>query len=716
MAAETKLLKLGRYQIQEVLGQGAMAIVYRAVDPRIDRIVAIKALNIHSGLSDEQARQFRERFIYEAKLAGRLMHPNIVAIYDAEEDGDASYIAMEYVDGKTLEEIILKSIEYTAAEKMNIIIQICDGLNYAHQHGIIHRDIKPGNIIITQEGRPKITDFGIAKAAASSTTVLGTILGTPGYMSPEQITGKPVDHRTDIFSLGTVFYEFLTGEKAFPGKNLTEILYRVVNESPVPPVIVNPELQNGLNDVILKALSKSPDDRFKSIGELEEILKQIKSNRTVALSRTRFVLKASEDIILHSLLGRFYGWLGNRIFSMISFGWAVVATIFCLILLFNKSDDESRLARALSEEKPASLTMSLNVPDASVMIDRQPYDFNGAVLKIDSIDVGEHHIYISRENYLPYETAVIFGKGEAKYIDARLKLLPVDIPPGVDSSFISAQSVPAMARIETSYGKFLGYTPIDSLIFPAGKYTLIFSMDDHVTKRRDVALFKNRLTRTELLLEKLRGVVSLKKVHPPDAFLYLEGRRYAKMGWENKYSLEVGEKTITLKADGYEDLSKSVVVKTDEPIELTDSLKATYGSVLIMSNPSGADIFLDELTESSGKTPLRIETLLARTHKIRAVYRNEKRIQHMNVVKNDTSEATIVFSAPNGFLEMVTDPPGAQIYLNTVRDGGQQTPSLKEVKPGFYKVRLTHPEFKKFYEITVRVKAEQTTRIQYKFE
>ena len=199
MAPETKMIKLGRYQIEEVLGQGAMAIVYKAVDPRIDRTVAIKALNIHSGLSEEQAKQFRERFIYEAKLAGRLMHPNIVAVYDAEEDGDTSYIAMEFVNGKTLEEIILKSVEYTAAQKMDIIIQICDGLNYAHHHGIIHRDIKPGNIIITQEGRPKITDFGIAKAAASSTTVLGTILGTPGYMSPEQITGKPVDHRTDIF-------------------------------------------------------------------------------------------------------------------------------------------------------------------------------------------------------------------------------------------------------------------------------------------------------------------------------------------------------------------------------------------------------------------------------------------------------------------------------------------------------------------------------------
>lgn len=250
-------------------------------------------------------------------MAGRLMHPNIVAVYDAEEDGDISYIAMEFVNGKTLEEIILKSVEYTPAQKMDIIIQISDGLNYAHQHGIIHRDIKPGNIIITQEGKPKITDFGIAKAAASSTTVLGTILGTPGYMSPEQITGKPVDHRTDIFSLGTVFYEFLTGEKAFPGKNLTEILYRVVNESPIPPAIVNPGLQNGLNEVILKTLSKNPADRFQSIGEMEGVLKEIKANRTVTMSRTKYLLQSGEDIIMRSFLGRFYGW-----FATGSFPWS----------------------------------------------------------------------------------------------------------------------------------------------------------------------------------------------------------------------------------------------------------------------------------------------------------------------------------------------------------------------------------------------------------
>lgn len=391
-----------------------------------------------------------------------------------------------------------------------------------------------------------------------------------------------------------------------------------------------------------------------------------------------------------------------------------MATILSLILLFSRNESESRLARALSEERPASLNMKINVPDATVIIDRQPYDIKGSLLRIDSLDVGEHYIYISRENYLPYETAVIFGKGEAKYIDVRLKLLPVEIPSGVDSSFMSLNSVPPMARVETSYGKFVGYTPIDSLIFPSGKYTLIFSMEDHVTKRRDVALSKNRLTRTELSLEKLRGIVSLQKVYPPEAVLYQDGRRIGKISRENKYSVEVGEKNLTLRADGYEDLVKIVQVKADETIEFTDSLKATYGSVLIKSNPSGADIFLDEQTETAGQTPILLNQLLASTHKVRAIYRNEKRIQNVKIAANDTAEAMIVFSAPNGFLELITDPPGAEIYVNTVRDGDQQTPVLKEVKPGFYKVRLSHPKFKKFYEITVRVRAEQTAKINYK--
>lgn len=716
MTVESKLVKLGRYQIEDVLGQGAMAIVYKAVDPRIDRAVAIKALNIHSGLSEEQAKQFRERFIYEAKLSGKLMHPNIVAIYDAEEDQGISYIAMEFVNGKTLEEIILKSIEYTSAQKLDIIIQICNGLSYAHKHGIIHRDIKPGNIILTEDGHPKITDFGIAKAVASSTTVMGTILGTPGYMSPEQITGKSVDHRTDIFSLGTVFYEFLTGEKAFPGKNLTEILYRVVNENPIPPAIVNPGLQNGLNEVILKSLSKNADDRFQSIGELEEVLKHIKANRTVAMSRTRLILRSSEQIILQTFLGRFYELFGNRIFSMISFVWALIATIICLVLIFSKPESESKLVKSLTGERPASLTLKINVPDAKVKIDKQKFDMTGPMLQIDSMGVGEHHFFLSRENYSPYETAVIFGKGEAKIIDARLQLQPVEIPPGVDTSYISVTSVPSMVRVETSYGKFLGYTPIDSLIFPAGKYTFIFSMKDHQNKRRDVSLRKNKLTRTEFALEKLRGTVSLKKVYPENTFLYVDGKRSIRNYKENKYSLEVGEKIVTLKADGYEDLFKVIAVKSDETIELNDSLKATYGTVFIKSNPSGAEVYLDDRSLSEGKTPLYIDRLLASTHKIKALYKNEKRFQNVKVAKNDTTEATVVFSYPNGFLELTSDPPGAEIHLNTVKESAQQTPVMKETKPGFYKVRLTHPKHQKFYEITIRVKPEQTTKVFHKFE
>ena len=716
MATEIKLEKLGRYQIEEVLGQGAMAIVYKAVDPRIDRTVAIKALNIHSGLSEEQAKQFRERFIYEAKLAGKLMHPNIVAIYDAEEDDGISYIAMEFVNGKSLEEIILNAVEYSAAQKLDILIQICEGLSYAHKHGIIHRDIKPGNIIVTQDGRPKITDFGIAKAVASTTTVMGTILGTPGYMSPEQITGKSVDRRSDIFSLGTVFYEFLTGEKPFPGKNLTEILYRVVNENPIPPAIVNPGLQNGLNEVILKSLAKNADERFQSIGELEEVLKHIKANRTVALSRTKLILQSGEQIILQTIFGRFYEWFGNRIFSMVSFFWALIATMMCLILIFTGSDGESKLAKSLSEEKPASLTMRLNVPDATVLIDEQQYDMTGSVLRIDSIGVGERRIYITRENYQPYETAVIFGKGESKNLDAHLKLLPVEIPSGVDTSYISIVSVPVMVRVETSYGKFLGYTPIDSLIFPAGKYTLIFSREDYLNRRKDVSLIKNRITRTDLTLEKMRGFVSLEKVFPENAQLFLDGKRQNRNYKENKYSLQVGDKEITLHADGYDEWTKTVTVKADETIELTDTLKPAYGSLVIKSNPSGAEVYMDDQDEAEGKTPLQIDGLLASSHKIKAVYKNEKRTQSIKVVKNDTTESAIVFSYPNGFLELVTDPPGAEIYLNTVKEYGQQTPVLKETKPGFYKVRLVHPKFKKFYEITVRVRAQQTAKINYTFE
>jgi len=275
--------QLGRYEILSELGQGAMGVVYKAVDPLIDRTVAIKTINLN--LSKDELVDFEERFNREAKSAGRLSHPNIVTIYDVGRADHVAFMAMEYLEGRELKEIVASGEVLQPERISEIIAQVADGLAYAHEHGIVHRDIKPANIMVLRNGSVKITDFGIAKMSSGSRTQIGIILGSPKYMSPEQVAGKPVDGRSDIFSLGAVLYELLTGKPAFGGEDntLTSIMYRILNEIPSPPASVNPTIPGSFDHIVARALAKEPEMRYQSAREMANDLKNYKNLTASAL-------------------------------------------------------------------------------------------------------------------------------------------------------------------------------------------------------------------------------------------------------------------------------------------------------------------------------------------------------------------------------------------------------------------------------------------------
>ena len=265
--------KLGRYEITAELGQGAMGTVYKAVDPLIERTVAVKTISLD--LSKEELASFEERFYREAKSAGRLAHPNIVTIYDVGETDNTAYIAMEFLEGQSLREI-LDSGEVLPVERIaEIAAQVADGLAYAQEHGIVHRDIKPANIIITRSGVVKITDFGIAHMPSTSKTHVGMVLGSPKYMSPEQVVGKAVDGRSDIFSLGVVLYEMLTGAAPFNGDNISTLMYRILNETPTWPSTLNLRIPAGFDRILARALAKSPENRYQHAHELAADLREL---------------------------------------------------------------------------------------------------------------------------------------------------------------------------------------------------------------------------------------------------------------------------------------------------------------------------------------------------------------------------------------------------------------------------------------------------------
>jgi serine/threonine-protein kinase len=292
---------IGRYEIIDQLGQGAMGSVFRARDPVVGRIVALKT--IHSAaLAGAQSEEYRARFYREARASGALSHPGIVPVFDVGDYEGTPFLVMEFVEGRTLAAAMKKGERFRLDSVCEIGQQIATALGYAHRQGVIHRDIKPANILMTSREvygieRPRITDFGIAKLAASEITTTGQLLGTPAFMPPEQFTGAPIDGRADLFSLGVILYLLATGEQPFPGESMTSVSYKVVYTDPIPAAKLNPAIPTALDRVILKCLAKSPTDRYQTGDEIAQDLTAIRANAgtTVLRSEAPLIFAAGGD-------------------------------------------------------------------------------------------------------------------------------------------------------------------------------------------------------------------------------------------------------------------------------------------------------------------------------------------------------------------------------------------------------------------------------------
>jgi CHASE2 domain-containing sensor protein/predicted Ser/Thr protein kinase len=266
---------LGRYEISGELGRGAMGVVYKGEDPKIHRTVAIKTLRL-SEFEEDGVGELKERFFREAESAGLLAHPNIVTIYDCGEEHDLAYIAMEYLNGEDLEKFTRKGSLLPLRDTLFLVAKVADALDYAHSKSIVHRDIKPANIMRLKENKDiKVTDFGIARITTSSKTKTGVILGTPSYMSPEQVAAKKVDGRSDIFSLGVVLFEMLTGQKPFEADDLTSLMYKIAREKHSSPRSLNPKIPQVVEKIIDKAMEKDPEKRYQKAGQMAEHLRKV---------------------------------------------------------------------------------------------------------------------------------------------------------------------------------------------------------------------------------------------------------------------------------------------------------------------------------------------------------------------------------------------------------------------------------------------------------
>src|SRR6059058_4928381 len=266
--------KAGRYEITGELGRGAMGVVYKAMDPVIGRTVAVKTIRLSEEGTGLSRPELLTRFQTEARAAGVLTHPNIVVVFDAGEEDGLYYITMELVEGRSLQALLDDGHSFPLPRVLRIMEQACSALQFAHERNVVHRDIKPANLMLTGDDTVKVTDFGTAKILQFGTvSQTAHVMGTPSYMSPEQVKGRAVDGRSDIFSLGVMLYEMVAREKPFPGQNITTVIYKIVNEEPVPPKQVDPSIHAGLSAVVMRALSKDPDTRYQSCREMLEDLR-----------------------------------------------------------------------------------------------------------------------------------------------------------------------------------------------------------------------------------------------------------------------------------------------------------------------------------------------------------------------------------------------------------------------------------------------------------
>ena len=278
---EGQPVSFGRYQVIEPLGKGAMGTVYKGKDPAIDRLVALKTIRLDTIADPSELNDLKERLTREAKAAGNMSHPNIVTIYDVGMQGNLQYIAMEYIEGYTLEAVLKRNLQLNYRILASVIIQTCSALEYAHKMGIVHRDIKPANIMVMDGFKVKVMDFGIAHFESSSMTQTGVAMGTPNYISPEQLKGKDVSPSSDIFSLGVVLYEMLTHRRPFTGENISALVYKILNEEPTPASTIDGKIPPLFDMILRKALAKDPQERYRSAKDFAAALEDF----TVSFAR-----------------------------------------------------------------------------------------------------------------------------------------------------------------------------------------------------------------------------------------------------------------------------------------------------------------------------------------------------------------------------------------------------------------------------------------------
>jgi serine/threonine-protein kinase len=502
--------KIGRYEIIEELGRGAMGVVYKARDPNIGRLVALKTMRLDvAGLEhDEILRRFR----HEARAAGRMNHPNLVIVHDAEESDGLFYIAMEYIQGETLYSILARQKTLPIDKIIEYSRHICAGLDYAHSMGVIHRDVKPANIMITPQGTAKIMDFGVAKIGAAALTQDGSVVGTPDCMSPEQVQGRPLDGRSDLFSYGVVLYQMITGTKPYIAEDVTAVIYKIIHTHPTSPRELDPTIHPGLSAIALKSLAKNPDDRYQNGVDLMHDLENYVTVNSVALAAaersSKFDLSAPITRTSHPNSRQTEIQRKQGISPWIKWGitllaWSIVIAAFMAptplrdktrmvinraMVIAEQKAGQGRLASLIKrvESLTAGPTASDAAPRESVApgSDTAANESAGASPQSQTSSAQSDSSSPSTDNSSPALTSTA-APGVSTAGDGSAN--PVPLNKDVGHATVQFGSVPTGASVEIDGRSDSAWvTPFVVAEVPAGTHKLTFTKTGYLTERREI--------------------------------------------------------------------------------------------------------------------------------------------------------------------------------------------------------------------------------------
>ena len=666
--------QIGRYEILGELGRGAMGVVYRARDPKIGREVAIKTIRLTDQADESETERLRERLFREAQSAGRLSHPGIVTIYDIAEEAGLAYITMEFVDGETLQ-AMMDSGRADAPEFISDILrQTASALDYAHSKEIIHRDIKPANIMVTGDGTVKITDFGIARISSSKLTQTGTVMGTPSYMSPEQVRGDPTSGASDQFSLGVISYELLTDEKPFAGDSLTAVMFKIVSGEVTPPSEISSGISRPLENAVLRALSKSGKDRFPSCSAYSEAVSiGFESTESSALERhagtaeitaepTTFVQPAVTTEEANSAPQE---QLETIVRPLPEDTAATVAMpelppLGAAETQLETYPEEGEETKRGGSWIAAAVVAGILLAGGGFWVSRNPGFLGGtADPVVSSLEPG------SGETVPTGEGAVIEeGASETEAVSSASAVIPEPEPAAEPPEPVTP--APDSAAPET---------PPEAA--PAAKVPAAPAPEPKPTPPSPVPR-KAAPPR----------VAAVNFSTPqPGAPVVVDGKPQWSCTTPCSIDLPRGEHTASVTLSGFHRVRKTFEVGSD-PLDVPLELEAVVGTVLVSSSPAGADVFVDgKRMEQKTNASLRLPPGY---HLIRVEMAGAGSGER-SVLVNQGDFRTLGFglstSPPRAKLIVKTTPPGARIVLNDRQRSGV-TPAELDLAPGSYRISL----------------------------